>query len=84
MLIDFERALQSISCNFIYKVLKYFGWGENKITWIKILNTDKTASVLQCGVLSEQFPTNRRCRQVDPIAHYLFILCAEILAISIN
>jgi hypothetical protein len=84
VLIDFEKAFDSMSWSFIYKVLKYYGFGGNFIQWIKILNTNFRASVLQSGFLSEQFDIQRGCRQGDPIAPYLFILCAEILAILIK
>lgn len=51
-----------------YKVLEYLGFGDNIITWIKILNTQIKALILQCGFLSEQFDIDRGCRQGDPIA----------------
>ena len=64
ILIDFEKAFDSI---FIYQVLKYFGFGENIIQWIKILNTNFHAAILQCGHLSQQFVVQRGCRQGDPV-----------------
>ena len=48
------------------------------------MNTNFKASILQCGYLSEQFVVQRGCRQGDPIAPYLFLLCAEILAMLIK
>ena len=62
VLIDFEKAFDSMSWSFIYKVLKYYGFGGNFIQWIKILNTNFRASVLQSVFLSEQFDIQRGCR----------------------
>ena len=73
-----------MSWSFIYKVLEFFGFGEYIIEWIKILNTKFKASILQNGFLSEQFDVERECRQCEPVAPYLFIICAEILAIMIK
>ena len=54
MLIDFEKAFDSMSWSFIYKVQEFFGFGEYIIEWIKILNTKFKSSILQSGFLSEQ------------------------------
>ena len=84
MLIDFEKAFDSLSWKFLYKVMSFFGYSENLIQWIKLFNTDIRAYVLQCGFLSEQIPIKRGCRQGDPISPYLFLLGAEILALLIR
>ena len=46
MLIDFEKAFDSISWNFLYKTLKFFGLSEKFINWIKLINNDTKAYVL--------------------------------------
>ncbi len=84
MLIDLEKAFDSISWSFIYKVLEFFGFGKYIIDWVKILNTNFKSAILQSGYLLDQFSIQRGCRQGDPVAPYLFILCAEILSILIK
>ena len=79
MLIDFEKAFDSISWNFLYNVLEYLGFGKAFIRWIRILNNDIYASVLQSGIKSEFFKIQRGCKQSDPIAAYLFIIGGQIL-----
>ena len=84
VLVDFEKAFDSIAWSFVYKVMKLYGFGENIIQWIKILNKNFRASILQSGFLSEQIDIMRGCRQGDPAAPYIFLLCAEILSTLIK
>ena len=72
MLIDFEKAFDSLSWTYLYKVLDFFGYNEDFIQWIKLFNTDITAYVIQCGFLSNKISIERGCRQGDPISAYLF------------
>lgn len=81
MLIDFEKAFDSISWNFLYQVLECFRFGPSFIKWIKLLNTNITASILQCGILSESFKIGRGCKQGDPISAYMYIICGEVLTL---
>ena len=83
MLIDFEKAFDSVSWEFLYGMLKLLCLGPKMIKWITIFNTNITGYVLQCGFLSQPFPINPGCRQGDPISSNLFILCAQMLQVLI-
>ena len=80
LMIDFEKAFDSVSWSFIDNILEFFNFGKNIRSWIKTLHTDITSAITQGGNLSKFFKIQRGCRQGDPIAPYIFILCVEILA----
>ena len=80
LLVDFDKAYDSVSFKFINKTLKIFNFGDDLIKWVNILLKNFKAVVNHCGNISENFSIGRGCRQGDPIACYLFILSIEILA----
>ena len=79
ILIDFKKAFDSISWNFLMNALKFFNFGPDILSKITTLNNKILATIQQCGHLSEFFQIERGCRQGDPIATYEFILVAQIL-----
>ena len=82
--VDFEKAFDSVSWPFIYKVMEFFGFGNSIISWIKTFNNNVKLSVNQCGNLSSFFNIGRGCCQGDPVSTFLFTLCAEILGLMIR
>ena len=84
LLVDFEKAFDSISWSFLNECLKILGFGTGFIRWINTLNKEVYASVLQCGYLSDPIQIGRGCRQGDPIAPYLFIICSFFLTVMID
>ena len=84
LIIDFEKAFDSISWDFINKVLKFFNFGESIIKWVSVFYKNISSAVIQNVFLSEFFPVQRGCRQRDPLSPYIFLLCAEILALMLK
>ena len=85
LLVDFEKAFDTISWNFITKVLSYFKFRPSILKWKTVFFYNECESCLSINSnITERFKLGRGCRQVDPLAHYIFILCVEILGILVR
>ncbi len=84
MLIDFEKAFDSLEWNYIEKVLMAYNFGDEFRKWCAILYRDSQSCVINGGHFSKFFNLERGCRQGDPLSPYIFILAAEPLAMSIK
>ena len=82
--LDFEKAFDSVSWNFIYKVFEFFNFGEYFISLIRIIHNDIKLCVIQHGFFSEFFSIGSGCLQGDPASPYIFLLCVEILGLMIR
>lgn len=84
MLIDFEKAFDSVEWRYIEKVLTTYKFGDEFKKWCKILYTDSRSCVINGGHFSTFFNLERGCRQGDPLSPYIFILAVEPLAMAIK
>ena len=82
--VDFQKAFDTISWKYIEKVLEFFNFGPSFRKWISLLQKNSKSCIIQNGHMSNYFLLKRGCRQGDPISPYIFVLCSEILALSIR
>jgi len=85
LLIDFEKAFDSVSHNFIYKVLDFFfNFGDSFKQWIYTFYNNAQSTILVNGHMTPFFDIKSGCRQGDGLSPYIFLLCTQILNIAIN
>ena len=82
--IDFEKAFDSISWNFLLKALKSFNLGESFVKWISVFYSNISSCVTNNGFSTPLFNVERGVRQGDPLSPYLFIIVLELLLIKIR
>jgi hypothetical protein len=74
VLLDFEKALDTVQWSFLYKTLQFFGFGESFCSRIKTFYNDISSCIINNGHGSDYFKLGRGVRQGDPLSLYLFIL----------
>lgn len=84
VLIDFLKAFDSISWDFLHKTLDFFNFGEIFKSYVKILYSKPLCCIAINGHHTEFFELGRGVRQGCPISALLFILCVEILSLNIR
>lgn len=75
--VDFEKAFDCISWNFLDCVLEQMNFGLTWRSWIRGCLSSATVSVLLNGSPTKQFRVERGVRQGDPLAPFLFIIASE-------
>ena len=84
VLVDFEKAFDSVEWSFLLRTLETFNFGNNFIKWITILYTRIVSSTTNNGYFSKYFELSRGIRQGCPISVLLFLLVAEVMANKIR
>ena len=78
--VDYEKAYDSVSWEFIYYMLGRLGFDGKWIEWIKNCLESSSLSVLVNGSPTTEFKPMKSLRQGDPLAPFLFLIVAEGLA----
>jgi len=82
--LDFLKAFDQISWQFLFETLHAYGFKSSFINWIKILYNDASSSVLVNNHISEPFKLYRGVRQGCAISPLLFVICLEPLATKVR
>jgi hypothetical protein len=82
--VDYTKAFDSISKDFMVSAFEKFGFGPDFLRWINILMFDSKSCISYCGWLSEYFEVRSGVRQGCPFSPLAFVVALEILAIKIR
>jgi hypothetical protein len=75
--VDFEKAYDSVSWNFLDYMLRRVGFGEKWMAWMKTCVCNGKLSVLVNGCPTEEVNISRGLKQGDHLAPFLFLLVVE-------
>nr|XP_043638072.1 uncharacterized protein LOC122609078 [Erigeron canadensis] len=82
--IDFVKAYDYLSWDFLLYMLEVLGFGNKWISWFKACLFSARFSVLVNGSPTDEFSIQRGLRQSHPMAPFLFIIAMEGLHVAIN
>lgn len=82
--IDYRKAFDTISTQFLKNVFGYFGFGPAFQQWIGLILHDRKTCIKNGGHVSADFDMQRGVRQGCPISPLIFVLAVEIMSLKIK
>lgn len=84
LFLDFQKAFDTVSHQFLENVLVKFNFGKSFIRWVQIMYNKAESCVSNNGWTSRPFHIQKGIRQGCPLSALLFLLVVEVLASSIR
>lgn len=81
---DAEKAFDRVEWNYLFYTLEKCEFGEQYISWIKLLYSSPQASVRTNTIQSGYFHLHRSTRQGCPLSPLLFAIAIEPLAVALH
>lgn len=78
--LDFEKAFDRVSHQYLFKVLHKMGFPQRFIAWVGLLYRDITSKFVVNGYLTKAVDINCGVRQGCPLSALLYVTCIEPLA----
>ena len=75
--LDWYKAFDTVSIEFVIRILENFGFGETFISWISTLYNEIESTLSINNILGDFFPVTRSVRQGCPLSMALFIAYQE-------
>ena len=75
--LDFEKAFDSVDHQWLYQVLRRYGFPPKFINIVTALQSDASSEILVNGHRTQPFAIKRGVRQGDPLSLFLFLIAVE-------
>ena len=84
LLLDIEKAFDSLERAFMMKTLERFNFGDNILQWVHTFYAERTSRIMNYGHLSEPVDLERGVFQGCPLSPYIFLIAIETFATALR
>ena len=82
--LDFEKAFDKVEHHAMKSIMQHKGFGSKWLSWMDLIFSSSTSSILLNGVPGKVFHCKRGVRQGDPLSLLLYVLESNLLQSMIN